>query len=288
MFRLRALSSVAVVVLGVAPAFFGVWGVTVAFAIVGMIGLTELRSMFGQIDHAVIVAVAAPVLLLVLIAVAAHWPAWVFSALAAATLLAPACILITRPSIEGSLRAWLATGFGVLYLAIPLGHLVAVRHIAGVTTGNGAWLTRLENHLGFHDSALGLGWFLLALVASWLTDTAAYLSGRTFGKRLMTPVLSPKKTWEGFAGGVVGGILAAVIANWCFGVGMRLIVAGVAGVVIALAATAGDLAESLLKRQTGVKDSGTLIPGHGGVLDRIDSQLFVFIAVYYLALAVGS
>ena len=146
----------------------------------------------------------------------------------------------------------------------------------------------MEDYLGFRDSALGLGWFLLALVTSWLTDTAAYLSGRTFGKRLMTPVLSPKKTWEGFAGGVVGGILAAVIANWCFGVGMRLIVAGVAGVVIALAATAGDLAESLLKRQTGVKDSGTLIPGHGGVLDRIDSQLFVFIAVYYLALAVGS
>jgi phosphatidate cytidylyltransferase len=228
------------------------------------------------------------VLLLALIAVAAQWPVWVFSALAAATLLAPACVLITRPSIEGSLGAWLATAFAVLYLAVPLGHLVAVRHIVGVTTGSGAWLTRLENHLGFHDSALGLGWFLLALVASWLTDTAAYLSGRTFGKRLMTPVLSPKKTWEGFAGGVVGGILAAVIANWCFGVGMRLIVAGVAGGVIALAATAGDLAESLLKRQTGVKDSGTLIPGHGGVLDRIDSQLFVFIAVYYLALAVGS
>jgi phosphatidate cytidylyltransferase len=288
MFRLRALSSVAVVVLGVVPAFFGVWGVTIAFAMIGMIGLAELRNMFGQIDHRVIVAVAAPVLLLALIAVAAHWPAWVFSALAAVTLLAPACVLIVRPSIEGALGTWLATGFTVLYLAIPLGHLVAVRHIAGTTTGSGAWLTRLEDHLGFHDSALGLGWFLLALVTSWLTDTFAYLSGRTFGKHLMTPILSPKKTWEGFAGGVVGGILAAVIADWCFGIGMRVIVAVVAGVVIALAATAGDLAESLLKRQTGVKDSGTLIPGHGGVLDRIDSQLFVFVIVYYIALAVGS
>ena len=106
--------------------------------------------------------------------------------------------------------------FGVLYLAIPLGHLVAVRHIAGMTTGKGAWLTRIESHLGFRDTALGLGWFLLALVTSWLTDTFAYLSGRAFGKHLMTPVLSPKKTWEGFAGGVAGGILTAVIANVCF------------------------------------------------------------------------
>jgi phosphatidate cytidylyltransferase len=288
MFRLRALSSVAVVVIGVVPAFFGVWGVTAAFATLGLIGLAELRRMFGQIDYAVIVAVAAPVLLLALIAVAAQWPAWVFSALAAATLLAPACLLITRPSIEGALGGWLATAFAVLYLAIPLGHLVAVRHIAGVTTGAGTWLTRFEDHLGFRDTALGLGWFLLALVASWLTDTVAYLSGRAFGNHLMTPVLSPKKTWEGFAGGIVGGILAAVIANWGFGVGMRVIVAALAGVIIALAATAGDLSESLLKRQTGVKDSGSLIPGHGGVLDRIDSQLFVFIVVYYLVLAVGS
>jgi phosphatidate cytidylyltransferase len=288
MFRLRALSSVAVVVIGVVPAFFGVWGVTAAFAALGLIGLAELRRMFGQIDYAVIVAVAAPVLLLALIAVAAQWPAWVFSALAAATLLAPACLLITRPSIEGALGGWLATAFAALYLAIPLGHLVAVRHIAGVTTGAGTWLTRFEDHLGFRDTALGLGWFLLALVASWLTDTVAYLSGRAFGNHLMTPVLSPKKTWEGFAGGIVGGILAAVIANWGFGVGMRVIVAALAGVIIALVATAGDLSESLLKRQTGVKDSGSLIPGHGGVLDRIDSQLFVFIVVYYFALAVGS
>jgi phosphatidate cytidylyltransferase len=288
MFRLRLLSSVAVVLVGVLPAFWGVWGVAVAFGVLGIVALTELRGMFGQIEYAVILPIAVAVLLLVLIAIAAHWPAWTLSALAAAALLAPACLLITHSSIDGSLRTWLATAFAVLYLAIPLGHLIAVRHIAGVTTGSGAWLTRIEGRLGFRDTALGLGWFLLALVTSWLTDTFAYLSGRTFGKHLMTPVLSPKKTWEGFAGGVVGGILTAVIANMYFGVGMRPIIAALAGVVIVLAATAGDLAESLLKRQTGVKDSGTLIPGHGGVLDRIDSQLFVFIVVYYIALAVGS
>ncbi|MDQ6905751.1 MAG: phosphatidate cytidylyltransferase, partial [Chloroflexota bacterium] len=135
--------------------------------------------------------------------------------------------------------------------------------------------------------ALGLGWFLLALVTTWLTDTSAYVSGRAFGKHLMAPIISPKKTWEGFAGGIAGAILAAMIANWGFGVGLRIVVAALVGVLIALAATVGDLAESLLKRQTGVKDSGTLIPGHGGILDRIDSWLVVFIVVYYVARAVA-
>lgn len=286
MFRVRALSSVGVVAFGVVPAFFGVWGVAAAFAILGVICLSELRGMFGHADYAVLLPIAVPMHLFTLVAVAARWPAWVFSALAAAAILGPGCVLILRPSLEGALPAWLATAFASLYLAVPLGHLVAVRRIAGATTGAGAWLTRFEGRLGFRETALGLGWFLLALVATWLADTSAYLAGRAFGKRLMTPVLSPKKTWEGFAGGLAGAILAAAIANWGFGVGMRPIVAALAGALIALAAAVGDLAESLLKRQTGVKDSGALIPGHGGVLDRIDSQLFVFVVVYYLALAV--
>jgi phosphatidate cytidylyltransferase len=100
-------------------------------------------------------------------------------------------------------------------------------------------------------------------------------------------VLSPNKTWEGFAGGVIVAVIAALVSNWCFGVGMQPVVALLVGLVIALAAVVGDLAESLLKRQTGVKDTGTLIPGHGGVLDRLDSQLFVFVVVYYVARAVG-
>lgn len=287
MFRVRALSSVGVVVIGVVPAFFGVWGTAIAFALIGVICLDELRGMFHRIGHTVLMAIALPVLLITLSGVAFGWPAWVFSAMVAAAILGPACILIMRSSLEGSLPAWLATMFVALYLAVPLGHLVAVRQIAGVTTGAGTWLTELEGRLGFRETALGFGWFLLALITTWLADTSAYLSGRAFGKHLMTPVVSPKKTWEGFAGGVTGAILTAVVANWGFGIGMPVSGAVVAGVVIAVAAAAGDLSESLLKRQTGVKDSGTLIPGHGGILDRIDSQLFVFVVVYYIALAVG-
>lgn len=282
----RALSSVGVVLVGVVPALFGVWGVAIAFAALGVISLTELRATLRQIDYAVLIPVALPAVVIALVAVAAGWPAWVFSALVAWSLLSPACVLVTRPTLDGALPAWLATTFASLYLAVPLAHIVAVRQIAGVTTGAGTWLTRLEDGIGFRDTALGLGWFLLALITTWLTDTFAYLAGRAFGKHLMTPVISPKKTWEGFAGGVAGAILIAIIANWCFGIGMRVVIAIVVGILIALAAAVGDLAESLIKRQAGVKDMGTLIPGHGGVMDRIDSHLFVFVVVYYVALAV--
>lgn len=287
MFRQRALSSVGVVVVGVVPAFFGVWGVAAVFAVLGIIALTELRAMFANLDHIVLLPVCIVIVVLMIIAVAAGWPGWVFGALVAATLVAPVTVLIVRRSLDGTLAAWTATIFATLYVAVPLGHIIAVRHIGGVTSGAGGWLTDLENRVGFRGTALGLAWFLLALVTTWLTDTFAYLSGRAFGKHLMTPIISPKKTWEGFAGSFVGAILAAVIANGAFGVGMRIVVAALVGVLIALAATVGDLAESLLKRQTGVKDSGTLIPGHGGILDRIDSWLFVFIVVYYVARAVG-
>jgi phosphatidate cytidylyltransferase len=282
----RVLSSVGVVIVGVVPALFGVWGAVAAFAVLGVIALTELRSTLRQIDHTVLMVIALPAILVALVAVAAGWPAWVFSALVAWSLLGPACLLVTRPTLDGALPAWLATMFASLYIAVPLGHIVAVRQIAGVAMGAGGWLTRLEDSLGFRDTTLGLSWFLLAIITTWLSDSLAYLSGRAFGKHLMAPVISPKKTWEGFAGGVVGAILTALVTNWCFGVGMRVVVAAVVGLVIACVAAVGDLAESLIKRQAGVKDMGTLIPGHGGVLDRIDSQLFVFVLVYYVALAV--
>lgn len=287
MFRQRTLSSVGVVAVGVVPAFFGVWGVAAIFAVLGIIALTELRAMFGNLDHVVLLPICVVIAVLTVIAVAARWPGWVFGALAAATLIAPVTVLIFRQSLDGTLAAWMTTIFATLYIAVPLAHIVAVRDIAGVTSGAGLWLMTLEERFGFRGTALGLGWFLLALVTTWLTDTSAYLSGRAFGKHLMAPVISPKKTWEGFAGGIAGAILAAMIANWGFGVGLRIIVAALVGVLIALAATVGDLAESLLKRQTGVKDSGTLIPGHGGILDRIDSWLVVFVIVYYVARAVA-
>jgi len=122
-------------------------------------------------------------------------------------------------------------------------------------------------------------WTMLALVTAWATDTGAYLAGTRLGKHKFFPRISPKKTWEG----AIGGWLAAPLTMLALGglCGLPLAHCALWGILIGLAATFGDLAESLLKRQTGVKDSGNIVPGHGGILDRLDSLLFTAVVTYY-------
>lgn len=117
---------------------------------------------------------------------------------------------------------------------------------------------------------------LLFFVLIWLNDTGAYLTGSRFGRTRLCERLSPKKSWEGFWGGMIFCMVAGAIAGH-FVVGPIKNIFGGAflGMVVSIAATLGDLFESALKRHAGVKDSGNLIPGHGGILDRIDSLLFV-------------
>jgi len=128
---------------------------------------------------------------------------------------------------------------------------------------------------------------ILATAATVIaTDVGAFFAGRSWGRRLMAPVLSPHKTWEGLAGGVVLGIGAAVGAGYLFDeIGIR---AGAAlGLIVAIMAPLGDLAESMVKRSLGVKDMGSILPGHGGILDRIDAFLFVLPAAWVLFETMG-
>jgi phosphatidate cytidylyltransferase len=138
----------------------------------------------------------------------------------------------------------------------------------------------------------GFAWVMLVFVATWLNDTLAYFAGRFFGKTPFYPKVSPKKTWEGFAGGVAGSVLGALVLKAVFlqvplPAGERFDLSWAGCVVLGLGASVlgplGDLAESMLKRSAGVKDSGKLIPGHGGLLDRIDALLFVAPWVYLWA-----
>jgi phosphatidate cytidylyltransferase len=129
----------------------------------------------------------------------------------------------------------------------------------------------------------GLAWSIVALVGTWAADTGAYLTGRSLGRRKVAPLISPGKTWEGVFGGVALTLVAAVALGAPL-LGLALWQALLLGVLIAWTAVVGDLVESLLKRAAGVKDSGSLIPGHGGLLDRLDSLLFVLPVVYFFAL----
>ncbi len=159
-------------------------------------------------------------------------------------------LLLTRTPLEETLCALGVLGFGIPYFAVPLASLHRLQQLD-------PWLV-----------------FLLFAVV-WLGDTAAYYVGSRFGRHKMAPVVSPNKSWEGAAAGLLTGVVAAAVwSAWRYGA-PRVEVVGVAAVT-AVAAQVGDLVESMIKRGAGVKDSGRgrLFPGHGGVLDRLDALLF--------------
>ena len=152
---------------------------------------------------------------------------------------------------------------GVAYVVLPFAALIALR-------------------LG----DVGLQWTALAFLVTFATDTGAYAVGRAVGRRKLAPSISPGKTWEGAVGGLVGAAAAAVaLVALLDGIESLILPAIVLGLGVAVVAQAGDLLESKIKRMAGAKDSGRLIPGHGGLLDRLDSLLPVFPLVYYASRA---
>jgi phosphatidate cytidylyltransferase len=148
------------------------------------------------------------------------------------------------------------------------------------------WVGAPLAHLGlFPSSRYGVVLILIAVVGPWISDSGAYFAGRIFGKHLMFPTLSPKKTVEGGVGGLLLTILVVAPISYQlvdFSPAKALLV----GAVVSISSQAGDLFESSLKRILDVKDLGTFLPGHGGVLDRVDSLLFTAPAVYFVSLLV--
>jgi phosphatidate cytidylyltransferase len=189
---------------------------------------------------------------------------------ATASLLASAAVL---PLIwlavfrrETWLQSWGWTLAGILYLGWMVGHYVMLRQMD-------------------HGREL----VILAIFTTFACDTSAFFIGRAWGRHHMTPRISPHKTWEGAAGGFAGAVAAAAalcyllnLSDWTLP--LSYLEAVGAGCLVGVAAQLGDLLESLLKRRAGVKDSGNLLPGHGGVLDRIDSLVFTGVIVYYFVL----
>ena len=170
--------------------------------------------------------------------------------------------LLVREKLDGSLLDWAVTWLPPLYSGFMLSYLVSLRGLP-----------------------MGDRWVYLVLGTAWSTDTAAYFVGRAIGRHPFFQRISPHKTMEGAVGGLAGGVLCGGLLAWYFGWDPFLILP--LAVLASIAAELGDLAESFIKRQLGAKDASRIIPGHGGMLDRFDSVIFVGIVTYFWALWIG-
>lgn len=169
--------------------------------------------------------------------------------------------LLGSGSIDKKWRYAITQTAGFFYLTIPFGLFPILR----------------EDSINPHH------WLMFALIVPWLCDSGAYFTGRKFGKHKFAPAISPNKTWEGAAGGLLLSIISGIVWSYAVFEGKYLVFIIVVSALIGVFGQLGDLVESLLKRGAGVKDSGTLFPGHGGLLDRTDSLLYS-ITITWLAL----
>jgi phosphatidate cytidylyltransferase len=166
--------------------------------------------------------------------------------------------LLSRSPLEQSLRDGAMTLFGVLYLGLTLGTLSMTRLLP-----LGEWLI-----------------FFLLLV-TWASDTGAYLVGTLYGRHRLAPTISPKKTVEGLVGGLIAAIITGYAARWWFLPELSGLDCLILATLLTITGLWGDLTESAIKRSVGMKDSGRILPGHGGMLDRLDSLLFTAPVFYY-------
>jgi len=179
-----------------------------------------------------------------------------------ASVTLPLIWLVFQSDTKNAAINWAWLIVGILYLGWMLSHFVPLR--------------QLES---------GRDLVILTIVGNVVSDTAAFHCGLKWGRRRMAPRISPAKSWEGAAAGFIGAIAVVIIlGTFLPTLNLPYWQSAVLGILIGIFAPLGDLAESLLKRSTGVKDSGNCVPGHGGILDRLDSILFTVVVVYYFVI----
>ncbi|NNM33254.1 MAG: phosphatidate cytidylyltransferase [Gemmatimonadetes bacterium] len=281
--RSRLLVAAVGIPFGFFMAYQGGWLLAVVLAGVAALGAHEFYTLasakagkplgwFGIPTSALLVLVAA-------------WeptfPAWGDRALALLLflgLITSAAVIFNRNFQEGPLFSAAATVSGALYTGGTLAFAVFLRELPEMrgTVPPEPW-----------EGALLM---LFPLWVTWSGDSAAYFVGKRFGRRKLAPKVSPGKTVEGGLAGVVGSVVAGALAGLLLGSFENFpvgpVAGGLIGVALSVAGQLGDLAESVLKREAGVKDSGTLLPGHGGALDRFDALFFTVPLTYGLVLLV--
>ena len=247
----------------VAAVWYGPPALTLLAALVAALGAWEFSRLAGDAGarpfHLLSIALG------VALAVNGHFQGAYTLPILGTGLLAALVWLLLRGVREGALADWSVTIGGALYTGLPLSF--------------GLLMRSLEQ---------GREWLLFTLLATFATDAGAFLVGRLVGRHALAPLISPRKTWEGAAGGLGAGVGASMALALLLSLPLALWYAALFGAAIGLAAQVGDLAQSLLKRAAGAKEAGWLIPGHGGVLDRFDSVAFTLVVMYYLAWWVAS
>lgn len=233
-------------------------------AVASMLNAVELSKMTIGDDPmrvpAALAALAMPFFFLVpqLGAENLHW-LW-----AVLVLVAMTWRVLRNAPVDSAAKDVGAVVFAALYGSM-LGYLVPLRELG-------------ETH-----SWTGGAWVILAAAMTWVGDTFAYSFGRAIGKHKMYPRISPAKTWEGFGGGMLGAVLSAFVVRALILPQLTVVDAVALGVIAGIGGPIGDLVESMLKRSCKVKDSGTILPGHGGMLDRVDALMFNAPLVYLYA-----
>ncbi len=264
MFKTRVLSAAVLIPLVAGLAYAGGWVLVGALWIVAVRSAYELFSLMQPTGYRPSLAACAAVMAGLLIS--ARFPEKHLTGLVlTAAVMGTLTWQLLRPPQGQPTQSWALTLGAALWPGWLLCHFVLLRDLSP------AW-------------GLGSGtrWLVLVFLSTWINDTAAYLVGKAVGRHPCAPYLSPKKTWEGTVGGWIGGVAATMLLGywlvdlpWLHGLAL--------GALVATVAPFGDLAKSMVKRQMGVKDFSALIPGHGGMFDRIDSLLFVAPVVYYYA-----
>lgn len=251
----------------------GGWPLAAALAVLGVLGTREVYDLARRQGIAPLrpvgyaAAAAIPLATFWALGSERQWAAPALYAGAVWLMLVLVSAMARGPEAR-PLSTVAVTVFGALYASGLLSFLIAIRHGGSSVAGSTA------------DLAWPATWLvLLPLALTWIGDTCAMAAGTLLGGPKLAPVLSPRKTWAGAVGGTAGALVAAVLIGRLIlprvGVHLGVWVLATVGGVLAVAGQVGDVAESLLKREVGVKDSSALIPGHGGVLDRLDSLYFV-------------
>lgn len=256
MIRQRVLSALVIIPLIFVIIWFGGPAYSVAVAAVAAVAALEFYGLMGlSWRHPLTLLGLISVLLFILVS---HFEGGYAAPLLTLVAIFPLIWLVFRSQVEDAATKWAWCLVGIIYIGWILSHLIPLRGLEA-----------------------GRDWVLFTLFATFAVDTAAFFTGRFWGRHPLASKISPGKTWEGAIGGFAGAMASVfILAALLPGIPVYWHVA-ILGALIGVFAQLGDLSESLLKRSVGVKDSGSLIPGHGGLLDRLDSVIFTVVVVYY-------